>query len=185
MSKILISNLKKRHKSEKRFVLLGKISIGFSIGFLVFLLSMIVFKGHGAFLRTKIALEINPELITNNQDLRPAIKEALKALNPQLSTLEDLNSLYQIVSKVANLELKEQITKQPAKYYWLSASSRVDMFVKHNHHESLNQTQLEIIKSLIEQKRIKTFSIGIFLNLVIHASQKSLEFVPALLAHYW
>ncbi|MBM3590316.1 MAG: phosphate ABC transporter permease PstA [Alphaproteobacteria bacterium] len=157
MSKILISNLKKRHKSEKRFVLFGKISIGFSISFLVFLLSMIIFKGYGAFLRTKIALEINPELITNNQDLRPAIKDALKKLNPQLSSLEDLNSLYQIVSKVANLELKKQITKQPAKHYWLSASSRVDMFVKHNHHESLNQTQLNIIKTLIEQNRIKTF----------------------------
>jgi len=157
MSKILISNLKKRHKSEKRFVLFGKISIGFSISFLVFLLSMIIFKGYGAFLRTKIALEINPELITNNQDLRPAIKDALKKLNPQLSSLEDLNSLYQIVSKVANLELKKQITKQPVKHYWLSASSRVDMFIKHNHHESLNQTQLNIIKNLIEQNRIKTF----------------------------
>ena len=164
MSKILITNLKKRHRSEKRFILFGKISIGFSIGFLIFLISMIIFKGYGSFIHTKIALEINPALIKNNQDLRPAIKESLRKINPQLSSLEDLNSLYQLISKVAKIELEEQLAKSikehkqlEPQYYWLSASSKVDMYIKHDQHETLNQIQLDIVRKLRQENRLKTF----------------------------
>ena len=60
--------------------------------------------------------------------------QSLKNLKPELSSLEDLNSLYLMVSKISNLELKNQISRNKKQIYWLTASSAVDMFIKYRHY---------------------------------------------------
>jgi phosphate transport system permease protein len=161
MNNSKINNLSKRHKAEKRFIFFGKLAVFLSVSFLIFLLTTIVFKGYGAFLKTKIALEIDPTKISQkdwqNHNYRPAINQSLKNLKPHLLSLEDLNSLYQIISKIANLELKKQILKDQKKIYWLTASSAVDMFIKHHQDENLNQLQIDLIKKLQSSNQIKVF----------------------------
>ncbi len=163
MQKSKIKNLKKRHSAERRFKLMGKASIGFSLLFLVMLFGMILTKSSGAFLRTEIALEIDLSAETDlqNVDFRQAIKSALRSKFPEVSEVAEINSLYQIASKVANLDLKKQVEKNPEllgkkSLIWLSASSKTDMFFKHQDNSSLNEKQIIWLENLQSQSQLRT-----------------------------
>jgi phosphate transport system permease protein len=161
MNKTKINNLLRRHQKEKRFIFFGKLAVFMSVSFLIFLLSTIIFKGYGAFLKTKIALEIDSTKISEqdwqNHNYRTIINQSLKNLKPELSSLEDLNSLYLMVSKISNLELKNQISRNKKQIYWLTASSAVDMFIKYNQDENLTPLQSDLIKKLQTANQIKIF----------------------------
>ncbi len=153
-----IQNLKKRHAQETRFKLFGIASIGFALAFLVMLFSMILVKSNGAFWRSEIALEI--DLSAAETDHRQIIKNALRARFVDARSLAEINSLYQILSKVANLELKKQLEKNPdllgkKTIFWFSASSKADMFFKHQNTSSLNENQLRWLSDLKEKNEIK------------------------------
>lgn len=153
-----IQNLKKRHAQELRFKLFGMASIAFALGFLVILFTMILTKSNGAFSRSEIALKI--ELPQENIDYRQSIKDALKAEFPDAQSLGEINSLYQILSKVANLELKKQVEENPdvigqKSIFWLSASSKSDMFFKHNNSASLNEKQISWLEQLKEKNQTR------------------------------
>lgn len=154
-----IKNLAARHRKEKRFKLLGKASILFALLFLVMLFSMILVKSNGAFWRSQIALEFN--LPAENVDERLAIKEALKAQFPSAESVSQRNSLYQLISKAANLELREEIEKNPQilgkkSQVFVSASSKADMFIKHGEASNLNDDQKNYLKSLQESAQTRT-----------------------------
>lgn len=158
-----IKNLKKRHAKEARFKLLGMLAIGFALSFLVILFSMILSKSSGAFLRTEIALSID---LSNETDLtkidhRQVIKNALKHRLPDANTVVEINSLYQIISKVSNLDLKKQLEKNPNQlgqksFFWLSASSKSDMFFKNKNSSSLNEKQISWLQDLAQEEQIRT-----------------------------
>ena len=158
-----INNINKRKKSEKRFILLGKISIGFSLFFLVALFAMIVYKSNGVFTSTKIGIEfdLNKETDISTLDHRQIIKENLKKIDPKINSIVDLNLLYQLVSKASNIDLKNSIEKnknlEKPQIYWVKASSKVDMFIKHNDASGLKENQILWIQKLQEQNKIKTF----------------------------
>lgn len=169
MAKLEIKNLQKRHTKEARFRFLGMLAIGFSLAFLIMLFGMILQKSSGAFLQTKIALEIDLSQTSiaqnseNNEiNYRRLIKQALREKFVDATTLAEINSLYQITSKIAALELEEQIKKQPKllgqkNIFWLSASSKIDVFFKHNLSGNLNEKQKIWAEKLIADKQIKTF----------------------------
>jgi phosphate transport system permease protein len=158
-----INNINKRKKSEKRFILLGKISIGFSLFFLVALFAMIIYKSNGVFTSTKIGIEfdLNKESDISTLDHRQIIKENLKKIDPKINSIVDLNLLYQLVSKASNIDLKNSIEKnknlEKPQIYWVKASSKVDMFIKHNDASGLKENQILWIQKLQEQNKIKTF----------------------------
>ena len=158
-----INNINKRKKSEKRFIFLGKISIGFSLFFLVALFAMIIYKSNGVFTSTKIGIEfdLNKETDISTLDHRQIIKQNLHKIDPKINSIVDLNLLYQLVSKASNIDLKKSIeqNKNPEKplIYWVKASSKVDMFIKHNDASGLKEKQILWIKKLQEQNKIKTF----------------------------
>ena len=158
-----INNITKRKKSEKRFILLGKISIGFSLFFLVALFAMIIYKSNGVFTSTKIGIEfyLNKETDISTLDHRQIIKENLKKIDPKINSIVDLNLLYQLVSKASNIDLKKSIEKnknlEKPQIYWVKASSKVDMFIKHNDASGLKENQILWIQKLQEQNKIKTF----------------------------
>ena len=158
-----INNINKRKKSEKRFILLGRISIGFSLFFLVALFAMIIYKSNGVFTSTKIGIEfdLNKESDISTLDHRQIIKENLKKIDPKINSIVDLNLLYQLVSKASNIDLKKSIEKnknlEKAQIYWVKASSKVDMFIKHNDASGLKENQILWIQKLQEQNKIKTF----------------------------
>ena len=156
-----IQNLKKRHRQELHFKLFGMLSIGFALTFLVILFTMIVTKGHGAFLRTEISLEVD---LSNETDIekinyRQLVKDSLKQEFPDAKELGEINSLYQLVSKIANLELKKQIEKNSdllgkKSDFWFSASSKSDMFFKHKNASALNEKQLFWLEKLEAEKAL-------------------------------
>ena len=158
-----IKNINNRKKSEKRFVLLGRIAIGFSLFFLASLFAMIIYKSNGTFTRTKIGIEVDLSNQSNilKLDYRQIIKENLKKIDPKINSINDLNLLYQLVSKASNIDLKKSIEKnkniEKAQIYWIHASSKVDMFIKHNDTSGLKENQIFWIKKLQEQNKIKTF----------------------------
>lgn len=153
-----IKNLKKRHRQERCFKALGMVSIGFALAFLIMLFSMIFSKSNGAFLRSEIALEI--DLTAAEIDYRQEIKNALRVRFPEAQSLGELNSLYQILSKIANYELKKQLKENPQligkkSTFWLSASSKADMFFKHQNSSSLNEKQVSWLNDLKERNQIR------------------------------
>ena len=153
-----IKNLKKRNFGEACFKFYGLASIGFALAFLVLLFGMILTKSNGAFWRSEIALQL--ELPLENVDYRQVIKNGLKAEFPEARTVSEINSLYQILSKVANLEVKKAVEENrellgKKSVFWLSASSKSDMFFKHNDNSSLNENQISWLNQLVEKHQIR------------------------------
>jgi phosphate transport system permease protein len=158
-----INNINKRKRSEKRFIFLGRISIGFSLFFLVALFAMIIYKSNGVFTSTKIGIEfdLNQETDISTLDHRQIIKQNLRKIDPKINSIAELNLLYQLVSKASNIDLKKSIEQnknlEKPHIYWVKASSKVDMFIKHNDASGLKENQILWIKKLQEQNKIETF----------------------------
>ena len=158
-----INNINKRKRSEKRFIFLGRISIGFSLFFLVALFAMIIYKSNGVFTSTKIGIEfdLNQETDISTLDHRQIIRQNLRKIDPKIKSIADLNLLYQLVSKASNIDLKKSIEQnknlEKPLIYWVKASSKVDMFIKHNDASGLKENQILWIKKLQEQHKIETF----------------------------
>jgi phosphate transport system permease protein len=159
-----LNNLRKRNKSEARFIMLGRVSIFFSMSFLILLFVMILSKSSTAFFRTKIALEIDltnySESFQINYD--QIIKSSLKKRFPEIQELKDFNLLYQLISRISILELKNQIQKNPQfigkkTFFWLSLSSKADMYIKKNIFSGLNEKQLRWISDFEDDKQLKKF----------------------------
>ncbi len=159
-------NLQTRKQKEARFLLLAKGCIFCAVLFLAILFLLIGNKAKKAFLSTKIALEINLINQTNlqNLDYRQIIKNALNEQfinqldNPDLS---NINSVYQLISKISNLELKKEIKNNQnllgSKFlFWFSASSKLDVAFKYNNQHNLNPLQQKILQQLQEKQQIKT-----------------------------
>jgi phosphate transport system permease protein len=182
ISNLVQQSLKKRHRKEARFKFFGAASIAFAFSFLILLFGMLIFKGYGAFLLPEIALEIDlsKESIAKNSDLtaetltenlstnlieqinyRRLIKQSLRDKFPEATSLSDINNLYQITSKIASLELKNQIKKHPEligkkSVFWLSASSKFDIYFKHKQTSSLSEKQITLANKLIANKEVRT-----------------------------
>jgi phosphate transport system permease protein len=157
-----IKNIKKRHLKEKIFKFFAAASIGFSLAFLVILFSMIFIKGKGAFYRSEVALNIDltEVVIEENTNYRALIKQALRNEFPEVQELIEVNSLYQLISKISNLELKEQIAKSPnllgqKHNFYLSLASKADIFFKANSTSSLNEKQILWLEKLKSENKIR------------------------------
>lgn len=164
-----IGNLKKRKAQEKRFQAYGVAAIFFALAFLVILFSMIISRSHGAFFRTQMALKIDlrNEVSFENIDHRSLIKESLKN-KFKTNNLAEVNSLYQIISKLANLELKEFLANKPQVLgreveVFFSASSNVDMYFKYGNDANLNQAQKNWVDLMINNSELrKVFNWNFF-----------------------
>lgn len=169
MAKLEIKNLKKRNRKETRFHFCGMLAIGFSLAFLVLLFGMILGKSSSAFWQTKVALtiDLSPQAIAENSaaqeiSYRRLIKKALLEQFPDTTALIEINSLYQITSKVAALELEQQITANPnllgkKNIFWLTASSKIDVYFKHHLAGNLNAKQKIWADQLITNGQVKKF----------------------------
>lgn len=169
MAKLEIKNLKKRHAKEARFKFFGRLAIGFSLAFLVLLFAMILSKSSSAFLQTKMALEIDlsqSSIAANSENdeinYRRLIKQSLREKFSDAKSLVEINALYQMTSKVAALEVEEKIKKHPEllgkkNIFWLSTSSKIDVFFKHKMSGNLSEKQKIWAEKLIANNEIKTF----------------------------
>ena len=184
-SKKIKKNLGKRYLKEKIFKSLGLFAIGFSVTFLIMLFSAVIYRGTPAFISHKIALEVDLQLpkkslqesplkvLEEKENFDPinyrhVVKEALKAKFPEAETAIQKANLYHLLSKIAHLELKEQVKKHPdligkKSIFWFSVSSDVDMFLKGkisadvaNQDRKIKDQQILWIKTLQSEKAISS-----------------------------
>ena len=109
-----INNIKKRNAKERRFKAYGQLAIFFVLVFLVMLFSLIFYRASKALNRYELALEIDLTSYEKETDLREInfgkiIKNSLKTKFSEVKNLKEENWLYQILSRVADFELKNQI----------------------------------------------------------------------------
>ncbi len=173
INKNKIKNLKQRNRKEIRFALFGKICVFAALAFLLLLFSSLIYKGAPAFFRTQLAIEIDLTKFNKIEeiDLRKTIKSSLRQQfidsdsNPEIS---QLNSLYQLLSKASNLELKKQLASDSNLFgrksvFWLSSSSKVDIYFKHGETSSLNDYQLNWLQIISKNKQYrKVFNFAFF-----------------------
>jgi phosphate transport system permease protein len=125
-------SLKKRYRSEKIFKFSGLLAVVVAVAFLIVLFSAVIYRGTPAFISHKVALQVD---LTKQNSYRQVIKEALKEKFPDAKTAIEKANLYRLVSKIAHLELKTKVEKNPdligkKTVMWFSTSSDVDMFLK-------------------------------------------------------
>lgn len=161
-------SLVKRRKKETRFKLYGIFSIAIAFCFLMLLFSMLITKGYGAFWRSEIALEVNltKESIEKNTideeiNYRRLVKQSLRDRFPESSNISQINNLYQLTSKIASYELRDIVDEHPEfmgqkRVLWLSASSKVDIYFKHQQTSSLSHNQVKLIDNLVKNDEVRT-----------------------------
>lgn len=161
--KVTQKNFLQRQKREKRFQILIKSAISFAIMFLFVLFAFIFIKAKPAFLRTKIAVDIDLAEYKNFDDIdyRAVIKKSLQHQFTNIDDIADLNLLYQLISKIANLELKQQLEAKQhllgkKSTFLISASSKLDIAIKYNKINQLAPLQQNIVNTWLQQHKIQT-----------------------------
>lgn len=175
------NQLKKRHASERRFKIYGRVAIGTSVAFLLFMVLAICSRGLGAFTQTKIKLDIHfSQEIFNGQtqiNARPVIKNALKDIFPQALSRRDRRPVSKLISAGAPFMIAKIATTNPdfigtTQPVWVNASSDVDLYFKGkidtNLPEDLRKIKVQDIKrieALQADGRIrKKFNTDFFTN---------------------
>ncbi len=141
------ARLRRRHRAERRFRLYGLGSILAAIGILALLLASIAWQGSGAFLATRIALDIyfeesliDPAGTRAPKDIGQAdyaqlVKRALEARFPEATSRQERRQLGALLSADAPFQLRQMALAQPALIgetvrIRLAAGSDIDMLNK-------------------------------------------------------
>jgi phosphate transport system permease protein len=145
------ARLRRRRRVERRFRLLGFSAIGVAVAALGTLLASIVWSGHSAFVRTRIALDVRyeREVVGALDELTPAgreararevdwallVREALTRDFPEVSGRRELRALQGLVSTGARSIVRDRVVADPAlvgrvERVWVPAASEVDALRK-------------------------------------------------------
>ena len=141
------ARLKRRRSSERRFRAYGIVAVLISLGFLILMVTTILFQGIPAFQKVYVALEIDfDEQAIDPQGARdPATlgsanytklaRSALRELFPDVAGRRDRRELNAILSSDAGYELRNLVLEDPtligeSQRVWLSASDETELYVK-------------------------------------------------------
>ena len=179
LSSIAKSRLKKRYRKEIRLKVYGQLAIFIALGVLVILLVSVIIRGHSAFTKTEIALDLtldsNLIQITDNNNMQikkgkygKIIRQALFDIFPEVQKRSDRRKLIKLLSKNSRYEVARFVAKNPqlintTQRIWLSASSDVDMLIKGKaprdvpqSERRLNDKQLSWIDKVVEMENLRT-----------------------------
>lgn len=181
--------MQRRHAAEKRFQWYGRLAIGLSLSFLIFMFVAIIIRGAGAFQQTQIQLSvtfdkqiIDPQGTQDKGELaranyKPLITKALAETFPDVTIRQEKIRLYRLVSSSSIFELGKRVAKDPTligtkQTLWLPASSEVDLYMKgkvdQNIPEELRRLKdqdIAWVKTLQSQHLIKkSFNTYFFTN---------------------
>ncbi|MGB1648317.1 MAG: phosphate ABC transporter permease PstA [Cycloclasticus sp.] len=178
---VINAGMDRRKRSEKRFQLLGKLSIALAIGFLAMLLGSIVSKGYSAFQQTYVKLDVHLDAAKidaenlNKGNYSGVIKESLRNMFPDVSGRREKIKLYSLVSQSAAYQLQAKVIEEPGLIgqtisIWVPADDEVDVFFKGHINRDIAEedrrikdNQIRWIDHFIEQNRIeKRFNTTFF-----------------------
>ena len=158
-AKRIASNLKKRHAAERRFRLLGQLSVAFGVACLLFLFTDIITKGIGAFTQTYIETEIyfDEEALgitasSTEDEIKFAsfgsfFKSHLREQHPDVTGRTELRSLYAMYTSDASLILRDLVLDDPqilgtTRKISIVADDDIDTYYKHSFGQGLEETGL-------------------------------------------
>ena len=180
LSSIAKSRLKKRYLKEKRLKFYGQLAIFIALGVLAILLVSVILRGHSAFTKTEIALDLALDSsfieisdINNNAEIirgkyGKIIRQALFNVFPEVQKRSDRRKLIKLLSKNSRYQVARFVSKNPqlidtTQRIWLSASSDVDMLIKgkssrdvSQSERRLNNKQLSWIDKLDKMENLRT-----------------------------
>ena len=173
-------SLKKRHRQEKRFILMGKLSVMTGFLFLAFLLTDISIKAWPAFQQNWIQLDVafDPqnlgveapadEAALKKGNYRGVLKKSLYAMFPDVSARRDKKALFKLISSGAEYQIRDMLLAAPemlgtTQQIWVLADDDVDSFLKESELRESQQSDRRIkdnqvawLDQLIEQGRIES-----------------------------
>lgn len=135
------TELRKRHRAERRFKTYALAAVVLGLGFLAFLLGSIVIQGHGALWQTEVHLNIHfdPKVFEGRAperaDYGRLVKEALYRLFPHVTGRGERRELYRLVSPGARFVLRRMVLENPdligrTVEVWVPADDDVDVWIK-------------------------------------------------------
>lgn len=154
-------SLKKRHRQEQRFILMGKMAVLTGFLFLAFLLADIFTKAWPAFQQNWIKLEISYDPQTlgveapadtaalKKGNYRGVVKQSLYAMFPDVTNRRDKKALFKLVSSGAEYQIRDSLLAAPemlatTQQMWVQADDDVDSFLKEVQLQELDQSQRRV-----------------------------------------
>ena len=175
------AGLTRRNAAEKRFQLYGIVSILLALIFLAILFASIIGNGYGAFVQTKIRLDVDlsatefTRAAASGADFSRAVKRSLFSLFPGTVSRADRRELTRLLSPAAAFELKRMVAADPTLAgrtvsVWLSADDEVDQLVKGRINRALPESERRlndlavsrIDRLLADQRLEKRFNTAFF-----------------------
>ena len=167
-------HLKSRHRSESRFRWMGRLAIGFSLGFLAIMLFSIFMLGKGALSRAEIALPVDLTAETVDQSdieatsFSKLVRNTLFETFPEVTDRGERRRLLGVVSADAQYELKRQVLANPellgqVQTIWFTASDDIDLYAKGEVDVTLPE----------DQRRLKDLELGWLNQLEVNGQLRS------------
>ena len=173
-------SLKKRHRQERRFILMGKLSVMTGFLFLAFLLADISIKAWPAFQQNWIQLDVTfdpqnlgveapaDEAALKKGNYRGVLKKSLYAMFPDVSARRDKKALFKLISSGAEYQIRDMLLAAPemletTQQIWVLADDDVDSFLKESELRESQQSDRRIkdnqvawLDQLMEQGRLES-----------------------------
>ena len=154
-------NLKKRHRAEKRFKIIGLGAILIAFACLIFLLFNIISNGAGGFMQTRIKLNIAFDASSTPGKM---IRDALDKDFPGLTEYNDKSTLYHLVGNDAKFVIDQDLKKHPeyngqTGFVWLPAEQKVDIYYRHSGRDwnkQIGATQQQYVQTLKDKGMIQS-----------------------------
>lgn len=184
--RVVEAGLKKRCRKEATFRAAGALATTVGVVFLGVFFADLIGKGSSAFVQTFVQLEVrfDEEVIAPGGDMDLAyadfdgiVRYALRAEFPGVSDRKDRRALYSLVSVGAGYQLRDMVEADrdllgAERSVWLPASSNVDMLVKGNIDDTVEESrrpisdqQIAWVRALQDAGRLKTrFNTALFSN---------------------
>ncbi len=181
------AGLSARHAAERRFRLYGKIAIALALLFLVLLIGSIAVKGYSAFWQTRIVMDITLDAasidpdgkrdpaVLSRADYNGLVKDALRAMFPEVKSRSERRDLYGLVSNGAQYRLRSMVLEDPSLLgqtvkVSLPADDDIDMLIKGHIDRNLPESDRRVknhtlawVDQLQQQGRIEsTFNTTFF-----------------------
>lgn len=140
-------HMAKRHARHRRFQWYGRIAIGISIAFMLFMFTAIILGGASAFQKTMVGVDIEYSEATldpsgtreienlKQANFKPILVTGLQKVFPEVTERRERNELYKLLSSGAVFNLGEKIADSPeligtTERVWVAAASEVDLYIK-------------------------------------------------------
>ena len=140
-------HLRKRHRGERRFRILGAAAIGFALASLVMLLASIAWQGISVFTQFQVSIaidlaadEIDPEAtgdpeVMGTANFSALVKASLREMFPEVSGRKNKRRLYRLVSSGASYAVRDSVIQTPGivgstVIYQVPVSAEADLYLK-------------------------------------------------------